>query len=109
MDLGDAAESTSRDLWMEVMLKLVTVAIVQAWPQRALGVSCRKSTVECRPLRLALLQVLLGIKLLRGDVSYLFVDAAFMQSLGRSLGKLKIKWWYDESKSFQTCVLCSFC
>ena len=31
MDLGDAAQSTSRDLWMEVMLKLVTVAIVQAW------------------------------------------------------------------------------
>ena len=30
--LVDAAQSTSRDLWMEVMLKLVTVAIVQAWP-----------------------------------------------------------------------------
>ena len=29
--LGDATQSTSRDLWMEVMLKLVTVAIVQAW------------------------------------------------------------------------------
>ena len=45
--LGDAAQSTCRDLWMEVMLKLVTVAIVQAWPQRVvciqrvLGVSCR--------------------------------------------------------------------
>ena len=32
VDLGDAAQSTCRDLWMEVMLKLVTVAIVQAWP-----------------------------------------------------------------------------
>eukprot|EP00434_Breviolum_minutum_P025625 symbB.v1.2.022642.t1/scaffold2018.1/size92264/2 len=46
--------STSRDLWMEVMLKLVTVAIVQAWPQRVLGISCRESTVECRRLHLAL-------------------------------------------------------
>jgi len=65
--LGDAAQSTSRDLWMEVMLKLVTVAIVQAWPQhvvciqRVLGVSGQKSTVQCRPLQLALLQVFLGI------------------------------------------------